>query len=67
MYLYLYLIIVPVQVNVLGGQQTISGGGLPAGKYKLHQFHFHVGSTNGQGSEHNLNGTRYPMEVGTSY
>lgn len=40
----------------------ISGGGL-TGEYRLHQFHFHWGFNNDEGSEHIINGHRYPLEV----
>ena len=40
----------------------LAGGGLP-GIYKLAQFHWHWGSSDGQGSEHRLNGNEKSMEV----
>lgn len=38
-------------------------GGLPNLSYEFAQLHFHWGSTNSQGSEHTVDGWRYPMEV----
>ncbi|XP_043076737.1 carbonic anhydrase IV c isoform X2 [Puntigrus tetrazona] len=38
------------------------GGGLPAA-YKAIQFHLHWGENSGQGSEHSVDGERYPMEL----
>ncbi|XP_063958785.1 carbonic anhydrase 14-like [Lytechinus pictus] len=41
---------------------NLSGGGLPT-TYTATQFHFHWGSVNTQGSEHNVDGTAYPAEL----
>ncbi|XP_028450466.1 carbonic anhydrase 4-like [Perca flavescens] len=41
---------------------TISGGGLPT-TYNALQFHMHWGNSEGPGSEHTINGERYPMEL----
>ena len=41
---------------------TLSGGGLP-GTYKLVQFHFHWGKSDDHGSEHFIDGKKYPLEV----
>ncbi|KAK6192141.1 hypothetical protein SNE40_003670 [Patella caerulea] len=49
------------QVDVTGNQY-ISNGGLSE-QYKLAQFHFHWGSDNTKGSEHQINSNTYPMEV----
>ncbi|KAJ8402284.1 hypothetical protein AAFF_G00371490 [Aldrovandia affinis] len=40
----------------------ISGGGLPD-TYKAVQFHLHWGTDAGPGSEHTLDGERFPMEL----
>ena len=32
-------------------------------EFKLLQFHFHWGFNPYQGSEHKMNGTKYPLEV----
>lgn len=40
----------------------IHGGGLPS-VYKALQFHLHWGEDAGPGSEHTVDGERYPMEV----
>ena len=41
---------------------NVSGGGL-TGIYTTVQFHLHWGSSNGNGSEHTVNGMMYPAEV----
>jgi len=44
-------------------ESIVSGGGL-AHDYKFHSFHFHWGTSNGQGgSEHTVNGKHYFSEV----
>jgi len=40
----------------------IDDGGL-GGEYIFAQFHFHWGSDSSKGSEHTINGVRYPMEM----
>ncbi|XP_061105671.1 carbonic anhydrase IV c [Conger conger] len=40
----------------------LSGGQLP-GRYKALQFHLHWGTDAGPGSEHTLDGERFPMEL----
>lgn len=40
----------------------LTGGGLP-GQYRAAQFHFHWGGLGRPGSEHTINGERFPMEV----
>ncbi|XP_048021774.1 carbonic anhydrase IV c [Megalobrama amblycephala] len=40
----------------------LRGGGL-SGIYKAIQFHLHWGEDGGQGSEHSVDGERYPMEL----
>ncbi|XP_077089649.1 carbonic anhydrase IV c isoform X1 [Siphateles boraxobius] len=40
----------------------LRGGGLSA-TYKAVQFHLHWGKDDGQGSEHSVDGERYPMEL----
>lgn len=40
----------------------VSGGGLK-GEYIFAQFHFHWGSDSTMGSEHTIDGVRYPMEL----
>ncbi|XP_069159516.1 carbonic anhydrase-like [Procambarus clarkii] len=44
------------------GQPTISGGGLP-GAYTFTQFHFHWGKNVNEGSEHTINGAKFPGEL----
>ncbi|GCB73919.1 carbonic anhydrase 4a [Scyliorhinus torazame] len=50
-----------IQVNVQG-DITIKGGNLP-NTYKAIQFHFHWGTNSLPGSEHTIDGKRYPMEL----
>lgn len=38
-------------------------GGLLDGEYELWQFHAHWGAENDRGSEHTVDGKRYPAEV----
>ena len=40
----------------------LTEGGLSC-EYRLAQFHLHWGSDDNQGSEHTMDGVRYPMEV----
>jgi len=40
----------------------MEGGGLP-NRYKFSQVHFHWGSEDGQGSEHQVNGKTFPLEA----
>lgn len=51
---------VQVDLNVKSAQ--IRGGGLP-GVYVAEQFHFHWGATDERGSEHDVNGKHFPMEM----
>lgn len=51
-----------VQVGLKGQGLYIWGGGLP-NVYVVEQFHFHWGSENSRGSEHEINGTHFPIEV----
>ncbi|KAM8871766.1 carbonic anhydrase 15 [Synchiropus picturatus] len=44
------------------GGMSVSGGGLP-GVYHTIQMHFHWGGPATNGSEHTLDGRRYPMEM----
>ncbi|CAL8281349.1 unnamed protein product [Boreogadus saida] len=46
----------------VGGGLSVSGGGLP-GVYHTIQLHFHWGSPSSNGSEHTVDGQRYPMEM----
>ena len=59
---YISIIYISVEIDLKGNDLTLSGGGLP-GNYKAQQFHFHWGSEDKRGSEHNINGLQYPMEV----
>ncbi|NP_001121289.1 uncharacterized protein LOC100158373 precursor [Xenopus laevis] len=49
------------QVNLPSGIE-ISGGGL-SGTYVATQFHFHWGSEEFHGSEHTIDGEKFPMEL----
>lgn len=42
----------------------IRGAGLPLPAYRALQLHFHWGGPGRAGSEHSVDGQRYPMEVG---
>ncbi|KAM9440177.1 carbonic anhydrase [Clarias gariepinus] len=42
---------------------SILTGGPITGVYKLKQFHFHWGSSDNKGSEHTVNGVKYPCEL----
>ncbi|KAK0142016.1 Carbonic anhydrase 4 [Merluccius polli] len=46
----------------VGGAMRVSGGGLP-GAYHTMQLHFHWGSPLTNGSEHTVDGHRYPAEM----
>ncbi|NXI95633.1 CAH1 anhydrase, partial [Psophia crepitans] len=43
--------------------QSVLTGGPLTGTYRLRQFHFHWGQTDGQGSEHTVDGMKYASEV----
>ncbi|XP_063417000.1 carbonic anhydrase 7-like [Mytilus trossulus] len=52
-----------VEVDVEGRNNlAVVGGGLP-GSYLVKQFHFHWGSQDSRGSEHDINGRFFPMEL----
>uniref|UniRef100_A0A2P2HXR5 Carbonic anhydrase n=1 Tax=Hirondellea gigas TaxID=1518452 RepID=A0A2P2HXR5_9CRUS len=53
-----------VSITVKLGENipAIHDGGLP-GKYLFHSYHFHWGSDGTKGSEHTVNGVRYPLEL----
>ncbi|KAJ7378174.1 hypothetical protein OS493_024119 [Desmophyllum pertusum] len=51
-----------VQATFSTGKSNISGGGLPS-RFRAAQMHFHWGSENSRGSEHQIAGRKYPMEV----
>ncbi|KAJ8299414.1 hypothetical protein KUTeg_023474 [Tegillarca granosa] len=52
----------PVKVTIDTSYRiTVKGGSLPS-EFRVTHFDFHWGSVNTQGSEHTLNGVRYPME-----
>ncbi|XP_067686716.1 uncharacterized protein [Haliotis asinina] len=46
----------------LKGDYYVDGGGL-AGHYRTAEFHFHWGGDSSQGSEHAINGMKYPLEM----
>ncbi|KAL6098792.1 uncharacterized protein ACO6RY_17862 [Pungitius sinensis] len=47
---------------VLPQSVQLTGGALP-GQYRAAQFHFHWGANGRPGSEHTIDGERYPMEL----
>ena len=51
-----------VQASFLTGKSNMSGGGLSS-RFRAAQMHFHWGSENSRGSEHQVNGRKYPMEI----
>ncbi|XP_050408148.2 carbonic anhydrase 1 isoform X3 [Patella vulgata] len=51
------------EVKYNGGLSLIITGGGLAGEYKVDQFHFHWGSANSYGSEHQMNGKPFSMEM----
>lgn len=51
-----------VQVSLNNAKCEITGAGLP-GTYVAEQFHFHWGATDNRGSEHDVNGRHFPMEM----
>ena len=46
-----------------GEIKTITGGSLGNNVYNLLQFHFHWGGDDKVGSEHTVDGERFPLEV----
>lgn len=62
----------PVSVSLLVAimlkdNYFVRGAGLP-GRFKAEKVEFHWGPSNGsEGSEHSINGRRYPVEVNTIY
>lgn len=56
------VILVTVQIDLTGKLMTISGGGV-SDIYRAKQFHFHWGSEDKRGSEHDINDNHFPMEV----
>ncbi|XP_056006607.1 carbonic anhydrase 7-like isoform X2 [Ostrea edulis] len=51
-----------VQIDLMGQLMTTSGGGLK-NTYRAKQFHFHWGSEDKRGSEHDINNHHFPMEM----
>lgn len=51
-----------VQVDMEDHTIKVTGGGLP-GTYIVEQFHFHWGSVDTRGSEHEINGKHFAMEM----
>lgn len=55
-------VFVPVAI-ILKDDYFVRGAGLP-GRFKAEKVEFHWGPNNGsEGSEHSINGHRYPVEV----
>ncbi|XP_060761583.1 carbonic anhydrase [Neoarius graeffei] len=53
-----------VQVNFVDDDDsTVLTGGPITGTYRLKQFHFHWGASDDKGSEHTVDGVRYPCEL----
>ncbi|XP_062380520.1 carbonic anhydrase 9-like isoform X2 [Sardina pilchardus] len=51
-----------VKVEFKAGKLKVSGGGLSTA-YNSLQFHLHWGNSSSPGSEHTVDGKRYPMEL----
>ncbi|KAJ3594941.1 hypothetical protein NHX12_004246 [Muraenolepis orangiensis] len=52
------------QVNYVDdGNTSVLTGGPISGIYRLKQFHFHWGASDERGSEHTVNGFRFPCEL----
>ncbi|XP_061188853.1 carbonic anhydrase 14-like [Saccostrea echinata] len=51
-----------VQIDLMGNMMTISRGGV-SDTYWAKQFHFHWGSEDKRGSEHDINNRHFPMEM----
>lgn len=51
-----------VQVDLNDDNCEVAGGGLP-GNFVAKQFHFHWGAADERGSEHDINGIHFPMEM----
>jgi carbonic anhydrase len=60
-FMYVLMFLIQVQLD-LPSNVKIQGGKL-AGPYKALQLHFHWGKDGGPGSEHTIDGERFPMEV----
>lgn len=58
---FVIFFLLPVILQV-GSGMSVSGGGLPD-VYHTIQLHFHWGGAATNGSEHTVDGRRYPMEV----
>lgn len=57
-------VFLPVAI-MLKDDYFVRGAGLP-GRFKAEKVEFHWGPSNGsEGSEHSINGRRYPVEVGS--
>ncbi|XP_052072583.1 carbonic anhydrase 7-like isoform X1 [Mytilus californianus] len=52
-----------VEVDVEGRNNLVVTGGGLLGPYLVKQFHFHWGSQDSRGSEHDMNGRFFPMEM----
>jgi len=50
-------------VSPLGATQGILRGGQLMGDYQILQLHFHWGANDNQGSEHTVDGKKYPLEL----
>jgi isopentenyl phosphate kinase len=52
-----------VEVDIEGQNRIVISGGGFFGHYIVKQFHFHWGTVDRRGCEHDINGRRFPMEV----
>jgi len=50
-------------ISPLGATQGILSGGQLSANYQILQLHFHWGANDAQGSEHTVDGKKYPLEL----
>ena len=62
LFLSFHLVVVEMPSS-LSTSIGFTGGGLPSPSYTLTQFHFHWGNKSDHGSEHDVDGVPYSMEV----
>nr|DAA06053.1 TPA_inf: carbonic anhydrase 1 [Nematostella vectensis] len=52
-----------IEADILSSEPFVATGADLSSRYRLAQFHFHVGSSDIQGSEHHIHGVKYPLEM----
>ena len=58
----MYLTCFPVKISFTTTDAKISGAGL-SNDYNLAELHFHWGENDQSGSEHQIDGKKFPLEV----